>query len=81
MHRHPQVNQRDEVGEHPLPSTIHEVAGVGEQAHDDALEQAVRRNVTLADESRAAVAALQLRRLHAQLAATGDDALLAGELA
>lgn len=45
------------------------------------LAQAVHRNVTLADESRAALAAARLRDLAGRLAETGDEALLAGELA
>lgn len=48
---------------------------------DDELVQAVHRNVTLADSSRADTVAKGLRQLSDRLAATGDDALLAGQLA
>lgn len=48
---------------------------------DDALEQAVHRNITLADESRASRVALGLRALAGRLAATTDAALLVGDLA
>lgn len=47
----------------------------------DELVQAVHRNISLVDEARAEVVALRLRALSAQLAATGDTSLLAGELA
>lgn len=46
-----------------------------------ALVQAVHRNITLIDDSRAEAAAERLRALAARLEATGDDALLAGTLA
>lgn len=48
---------------------------------EEELEQAVHRNVTLADSSRAKTAALRLRELAHRLADTRDDALIAGELA
>ena len=47
----------------------------------DELTQAVRRNITLADESGAEAAAARLRELARRLAATEEAALLAGELA
>lgn len=45
------------------------------------LVQAVHRNITLADDSRADAAAGRLRALAARLDAMSDDALLTGELA
>jgi cytochrome b pre-mRNA-processing protein 3 len=45
------------------------------------LAQTVDRNITLADESRAGAAIKRLRDLSAQLAATDDEALLAGNFA
>ena len=47
----------------------------------DELTQAVRRNITLTDESGAEAAAASLRELARRLAATGEAALLAGEIA
>lgn len=47
----------------------------------DELVQTIHRNITLADDTCAEVAAERLRELAAQFEATGDDALLAGELA
>lgn len=47
----------------------------------DALEKAVRRNVTLADPALAPTAADRLRALAARLATIGDEALLAGQIA
>lgn len=48
---------------------------------DVELEQAVHRNITLADPSRASAVAARLKALTERLAETGDDALLRGELA
>lgn len=48
---------------------------------DDELEQAVHRNITLADESRSQPVATRLRALALRLADTSDAALLAGDLA
>lgn len=48
---------------------------------DEELVQAIERNVTLADDGRVEVVAERLRELAARLDATGDDALMAGELA
>ena len=48
---------------------------------DTEMEQAVHRNVTLADERRAADAARRLQQLAARLADTDDGALLAGRFA
>lgn len=48
---------------------------------DAEMTQAVRRNITLADESRAGSLAEGLGALAARLEKTGDDALLRGELA
>ncbi len=45
------------------------------------LAQAVHRNITLADETRADAVSKRLRELAARLDATGDETLLAGELA
>lgn len=45
------------------------------------LEQAVHRNVTMADESRAPVVAQRLAELADRLGATNDEALLEGNLA
>lgn len=45
------------------------------------LAQAIHRNVTLADASRAEAVANRLRDLAAQLAASDDEALLAGDFA
>lgn len=45
------------------------------------LEQALARNVTLADESRAGAAAARLRALWERLGATGDETLMGGEVA
>lgn len=45
------------------------------------LEQAILRNVTLADENRAGAAATRLRALWERLRATGDETLMAGDLA
>ena len=50
-------------------------------AGEQELVQAVHRNMTLADDSRAPAAAARLRALAARLEATGDEALLEGELA
>lgn len=47
----------------------------------DALETVVARNVTLAETADTAALASGLRSLAARLDATGDDALLAGEIA
>ncbi len=47
----------------------------------ETLAQAVHRNITLADESRADAAASRLRQLADRLAATGSEALLKGDLA
>lgn len=51
------------------------------QPDDIALEQAARRNITMADASRAQALAARLRGLARQLEETGDEALLAGEFA
>lgn len=48
---------------------------------DGALEDVVRRNVTLLDTADVEVIATRLRALVARLDATGDGALLAGEIA
>ena len=48
---------------------------------DGELEQAVHRNITLADEGGAAAIAAGLRALNGRLARTDDAALLAGDLA
>lgn len=48
---------------------------------DEELAHAVRRNITLADDSRAGTVAKGLRDLAARLAALSDDALLAGDFA
>lgn len=50
-------------------------------APDGALEDVVRRNVTLLDTADVEVIATRLRALVARLDATGDGALLAGEIA
>ena len=47
----------------------------------DALEQAVHRNITLADAGRAGAAADRLRALHFRLAKTDEESLLAGYFA
>ena len=47
---------------------------------DAELEQAVHRNITLADESRAPLVASRLRALSDRLAETGDAALLEGAI-
>lgn len=47
----------------------------------DELAQAIHRNVTLAQEDRAGVAATRLLALSDRLAHTSDEALLAGEIA
>ena len=47
----------------------------------DEIAQVVHRNITLADESRAEVAAKRLRELAAKLAATSDQALMTGDFA
>lgn len=47
----------------------------------NALEQAVRRNITLADDARAPVSANRMRELHDRLSRTSDEALLAGDFA